>query len=200
VKLQNRARGDTNGGNIWTLSRSGTRKQTDGTQNHSEGMAHGLGLSPSEKQKQRNNSKFAQGCGQRETCSEWRIVYRHLGTAAKSVPKTCAQTYDAMKTNGLILCCPTIWKDNYTHGRKGKMAARSAKSAEDGSKLSLSRRRMSLPLAAIADHIEFCHSEVAMFGGILVHAMLFHFILDLLLASCMSALRTLPVHGYGMTL
>jgi len=79
VKLQNRARGDTNGGNIWTLSRSGTRKQTDGTQNHSEGMAHGLGLSPSEKQKQRNNSKIAQGCVNANVAVSGAIVYRTSG-------------------------------------------------------------------------------------------------------------------------
>jgi len=58
---------------------------------------------------------------------------------------------------------------------------------------------LSLPLAAIADHIEFCHSEMAMLGCILVHAMLFHLILDLLFGLMHVGIAHLAGHGYGMT-
>ncbi len=59
VKSQNSPCGDSNRRNVWTLTRSGTRKQTDETQNCSEETAHGLGLSFSEKREQHNNFKFA---------------------------------------------------------------------------------------------------------------------------------------------
>src|SRR6266851_6738610 len=52
VEFKNRARSDANRRNGWIRTRSGTRKQTDETQNGSEGMAHGLGLSSSEKREQ----------------------------------------------------------------------------------------------------------------------------------------------------
>jgi len=67
MKFQNGASGDSDGSNVWTLGKSGTREQTDGTQNCSEGMAHGLGLSSSEKREQHNNCNFAGRNGQRES-------------------------------------------------------------------------------------------------------------------------------------
>jgi len=95
-------------------------QQTDGTQNHSEGTGDGLGLSPSEKQKQRNNSKFAQNAVNAKLA-----VRCESFTAPRDSGQICPEdlahrlmTHE--KTNGLILCCPTIWKDNLYHGRKGK--------------------------------------------------------------------------------
>ncbi len=46
MKFQDGAGGDSDGGDDWVLTKSGSRMQTDETQNRSEGTAHGLGLSP----------------------------------------------------------------------------------------------------------------------------------------------------------
>jgi len=58
---------------------------------------------------------------------------------------------------------------------------------------------LSLALAAIADHAEACHLEVAMLGGILVHAMLFHFILGLLFGLMHVGMAHFAGHGYSVT-
>lgn len=67
MKLQDSAGGNSHWRNSWSLRMSGSRKQTEETQNCSEGMAHGLGLSSSEKREQHNNSRFARRDGQRES-------------------------------------------------------------------------------------------------------------------------------------
>src|SRR5260370_30802447 len=87
MKFQNGASGDSDGSNIWTLRESGTRKQTDGTQNCSQGMAHGLGLSSSEKREQHNNCNFAGRDGQRES--------RRRGAYPLPRPWTCPRVGSA---------------------------------------------------------------------------------------------------------
>jgi len=66
VEFEKSARRDANRRNGWSLRMSGNRKQTEKTQNGSEGMAHGLGLSSTEKREQHNYINFARIRGQRE--------------------------------------------------------------------------------------------------------------------------------------
>jgi len=70
-----------------------------------------------------------------------------------------------------------------------------------GSKVCLATflRPPSLLLAAIADHLYVCHIEVAMFGSILIHAMLFHFIFDFLFGLVQIGGSHFAGHGYGVT-
>src|SRR6266404_6418501 len=59
--------------------------------------------------------------------------------------------------------------------------------------------RSLLLLAAIADHTDVGHLEMAMFGRILIHAMLFHFIFDYLFGAVEVGSSHFAGHGYGMT-
>src|SRR5438477_4991787 len=78
MKFQDGACGDSDRCNSNTLTKSGVSKQADRTQKHSEGTAHGLGLSPSKKRERHtNNLKFARGRSQRERQDELRILHRN---------------------------------------------------------------------------------------------------------------------------
>src|SRR2546430_2443953 len=65
VKFQDRAGGNADGRNGWTLRISDTREQADGAKKRNQGTMHGLGLSCSEN-KGDDNFKFARRVGQRE--------------------------------------------------------------------------------------------------------------------------------------
>src|SRR6266850_2613823 len=61
-------------------------------------------------------------------------------------------------------------------------------------------RLPSFLLAAIADHAEVCRIKVAMFGGILVHAMLFHFIFDFFFGLVQVGRSHFAGHGHSVSI
>src|SRR6266404_2480764 len=61
------------------------------------------------------------------------------------------------------------------------------------------QRPRSLLFAAIADHTDVGHLEMAVFGRVLVHAVLFHFIFDFLFGAVQVCSSHFAGHGYGMT-
>jgi len=83
VKIQNSSCGDSNR-NDWTLTRSGTGKQTDETQNCNDGTMHEPGLLP-----QKNKSNTIILSSPRDTVNakrgnEWRILYRSFEPAVEA--------------------------------------------------------------------------------------------------------------------
>src|SRR5882672_2317624 len=85
--------------------------------------------------------------------------------------------------------------------RSGAPAFIPPKTRRMGSKLSLVIDPGAPPLllAAIADHADLGHLEVAMFGRVLVHAVLFHFIFDFLFGAVEVGSSHSAGHGYGVT-
>jgi len=109
MKFQDGAGGDSDGGDDWVLTKSGSRKQTHETQNRSEGTAHGLGLSSSEKREQHSNFNFARRCGQRETRQAQRIRHRSSGQESNLARRLSTQAYDTL---GRHLVSLNLWKTN----------------------------------------------------------------------------------------